>query len=68
MKFKSNIKCGACVAKVTNALNETAGENQWSVDLAHPDRILQINNPDVTPEQVQTALQATGYQAEKMEE
>jgi hypothetical protein len=34
--FKTNIKCSACVEKVTPPLNATVGEGKWSVDLINP--------------------------------
>jgi copper chaperone len=64
LKFKTNIKCSACVAKVTPSLNETVGENKWSVDLTDPARTLTINdNQDEI--KIVEALQKVGYKAEK---
>ena len=64
LKFKTNIKCSACVAKVTPSLNETVGENKWSVDLTNPARTLTINdNQDEI--KIVEALQKVGYKAEK---
>lgn len=64
-KFKTNIKCSACVAKVTSALNEVAGENNWKVDLTHPDRVLTLEGGDT--EQLNEKLKAVGYTAEKID-
>ena len=64
-KFKTNIKCSACVAKVTPHLNETLGENNWAVDLTSPQRILTIN-ADNKEAQVKEALKKAGYVAEKV--
>lgn len=65
IKFKTNIKCSACVVKVTPALNESVGENKWSVDLTDPTRALTI--PDnVEPQKVVEALQKVGYRAERV--
>jgi copper chaperone len=65
MKFKTNIKCAACVAKVTSSLNETAGENKWAVDLSDPARTLTINDSQDDLKIVE-ALQKVGYKAEKV--
>jgi len=59
-KFKTNIKCAACVAKVTPGLNEVVGEGKWKVDLTHPDRILTIENEV----DVNAKLKEVGYSAE----
>jgi copper chaperone CopZ len=64
-KFKTNIKCDACVAKVTPYLNESVGADQWQVDLTDPQRILTVTGqPD--PEKVKDALKNAGYKAEKL--
>jgi len=62
-KFKTNIKCDACVAKVTPYLNEIAGENNWQVDLKDPARTLTIDEGD--EKKVIEALQKAGYKAER---
>ena len=62
-KYKSNIQCAACIAKVTPALDEAVGKGQWSVDLTNPTRTLTIE-PDVAPEKIARALAAVGYKAE----
>lgn len=61
LKFKTNIKCGACVAKVTPGLNEVVGKNKWNVDLTHPDRILTVEN--VEPKILSSTLEKVGYVA-----
>jgi copper chaperone CopZ len=62
-QFKTNIKCAACVEKVRSALNSSVGQDQWSVDLQSPARILSIPE-EVSTAQVVSALEAVGYQAE----
>ncbi len=62
-KFKTNIKCSACVAKVTPYLDEVAGENHWQVDLVDPARILTVDNSDDV--KIVEALQKAGYKAER---
>jgi copper chaperone len=64
-KFKTNIKCSACVSNVTPYLNDVVGENEWSVDLTAPQRTLTINTQ--TDElMVIDALNKAGYTAEKI--
>lgn len=64
-KFKTNIKCDACVAKVTEALNNAVGDSNWEVDLKDPQRTLTISEA-VHAEKVISALQSAGYQAEEI--
>lgn len=63
MKFKTNIKCGGCIAAVTPVLDEAVGAGNWQVDLADPLRILTLPEGIDLPK-VQAGLKAVGYQAE----
>ncbi|MBL7872405.1 MAG: cation transporter [Cyclobacteriaceae bacterium] len=63
LKLKTNIKCDACVAKVTPYLNEVAGKDSWQVDLKDPARVL-IVNTEAPAEKVIEALQKAGYKGE----
>lgn len=64
-KFKTNIKCDACVAKVADSLNNAVGDSNWEVDLKDPQRTLTISKA-VPAETVVSALSAVGYKAEKI--
>jgi len=68
LKFKTNINCSGCVAKVTNQLNETVGEGNWSVDTNNPDKPLTVTNSDTTAEQVSAAIKKVGFNAEVVED
>jgi len=64
-KFKTNIKCAACVATVTPFLNESAGEGKWQVDLTSPERTLTVET-GTTEDKIKDALAKAGYKAEKL--
>lgn len=65
MKLKTNIKCDACVAKVTPGLDEVAGKGNWQVDLTDVKRTMTL--PDsIDVSQVKEALHKVGYTAEKI--
>ncbi|GAA4399350.1 hypothetical protein GCM10023187_11050 [Nibrella viscosa] len=64
LKFKTTIKCGACVATVTPHLNELAGVERWHVDLQSPDRILTVETKNASGQDVVKALSEAGYKAE----
>jgi len=65
IKFKTNIKCGGCVATVTPFLNEIS--SKWSVDTENPDKVLRIDTDEpVNPKQVISVLDTAGYKAEKI--
>ncbi|HEX2934253.1 MAG TPA: cation transporter [Bacteroidales bacterium] len=65
LKFKTNINCGGCIAKVTPSLNQVKGIKKWEVDIANPQKVLtveteeQINEADVIK-----TLKEVGYNAE----
>ncbi len=67
LKFKTNLNCNNCVAKVQNDLDNVAGVNQWEVDINNPDKILSINNTDVKTATVVEILKKKGFKAEEIE-
>lgn len=64
-KFKTNLKCNNCVAKVKSQLDEAEEIFTWSIDLKSPDRILTVeaNDEGVIPV-VQKILINAGYRSE----
>lgn len=65
MKFKTNIKCDACIAKVTPGLNEAIGADNWQVDITNPAKVLTIKD-DGKEKEVKLALEKVGYKAERI--
>ena len=67
LKFKTNIKCGGCIATVTPALDNLKGVEKWEVDTTNPDKILTLQSGDgLTASEVISALKTKGYNAEKI--
>lgn len=65
IKFKTNIKCTGCLAQVSPALNETAGENNWKVDLDSSDKTLSVQG-DLQAAEIIAAVKKAGFTAEKI--
>ncbi len=65
IKLKTNIKCMGCIATVTPVLNEKAGENNWSVDLNDPQRILTVET-EKAEQEIIDAVKKAGFEAEKV--
>jgi copper chaperone len=65
LKFKTNIKCGGCVATVTPFLNDQKEISSWSVDTNTPDKLLTVEGK-VTEEVVIEALEKAGYKGERV--
>lgn len=64
-KFKTNIKCGNCIATVTPFLNGISDIQDWSVDTKNPDKTLTVTATDeLNTTQVISELNKAGYQAE----
>ena len=66
IKFKSNIKCNGCIAAINVKMNELVGENKWQVDLNSEDRILTVENDDISAKDVSEELSKLGYLAEEI--
>lgn len=64
LKFKTNIKCSGCLAKVTPHLDKLEGIEKWDVDIADANKVLTVNSELVNDAQVITAVAEAGYQAE----
>lgn len=65
LNFKTNIKCGGCIATVTPFLNEIDQLDGWNVDTSSPDKILTVQTTDTrVGEAVKKAVERAGYKAE----
>ena len=65
-KFKTTIQCNSCLSKVTPKLNEILKEQSWSVDLESDDRILTVNNDNVSVDVVVSAVKSVGFEIEEL--
>jgi len=63
MRFKTNAKCGGCVASIGVKLNEIMTENEWSIDLKSPDRTLEVT-ADIPAQAVIDAVTKAGFKIE----
>jgi len=67
LKFKTNINCGGCVAKVTPVLNALNGVANWQVDTGGKEKTLTVNaDSSLRPQQITQALKSIGFQAENV--
>ncbi len=65
MKFKTNIKCGGCIAAVTPVLDAAVGNGNWQVDLSDPLKVLTLPE-NASLEEIKSKLTAIGYQIETL--
>ena len=64
LKFKTNINCGGCVAKVTPFLNDADGICHWEVDTANKDKILSVHSEGITEQEVMKKVQKAVFKIE----
>ncbi len=64
LKFKTNIKCGGCIAAVTPILNNIPEISKWEVDIENPEKTLTIQaDEQLEVATVVDALEKAGYTA-----
>jgi copper chaperone len=64
LKFKTNINCSGCVAKVTPFLDETVGINHWNVDTENKEKILSVHLKGNNEEEIIHKVQEAGFKIE----
>ena len=67
LKFKTNINCNNCLAKVTPKLNEQSGIQSWNVDLQDDERTLTVETEELQAEDIKKAVLKAGYIAQVKE-
>lgn len=67
LKFKTNIKCGGCIATVTPFLDKIPEISKWEVDTNSADKILTVEgNEALNAARIQSSLKDAGYVAEEI--
>ena len=61
LKFKTNINCKHCIARITPFLDELKTISKWDVDTGSPDKVLTVQGEDITAGEIQNALKRAGY-------
>ena len=67
LKFKTNINCDGCVARVTPLLNGDKQITKWTVDTTNPMKILTVETSSLSEEQVISALKQVGFKGEPIQ-
>jgi copper chaperone len=63
-RFKTNINCGGCVAKVTPHLNGNIEICEWKVDTANPSKILTVETDTLEEAEIKKIVERAGFKAE----
>ncbi len=64
LKFKTNVNCGHCIAKITPFMDGEEKISEWNVDTANPDKILVVKGDEIDEQLVVDTLAKAGYVAE----
>ena len=65
-KFKTNINCMGCVAKVTPELNQLTAIENWEVDIQNKEKILTVAASSENEEEIIQAVEKAGFKIEKI--
>ena len=66
IEVKTNIMCGACIAKVTPVLNDAVGEGNWNVDISKSEKVLSVTTEIASETDIIKAVEKAGYKAESL--
>jgi copper chaperone CopZ len=61
LKFKTNINCGGCIAKVSPVLDSTVGKGKWQVDTSDPKKILTVETDTLSRIDIEEAIKDLGF-------
>ncbi len=66
LKFKTNIECPSCEARVKPFLDKKEGIASWQVDTDHVDKILTVETETLEAKDIVKVIKRTGFIAEEI--
>lgn len=63
LKFKTNINCSGCLAKVTPALDNSEEIAEWHVDTENKDKVLTVSGNKIEEGKVIEVIANIGFKA-----
>lgn len=66
LKFKTNINCGGCVAKVTPFLKDEQGILSWNVDTNNPKKVLTVQTDGLSGNEIMATVKEAGFKIEPL--
>jgi len=66
LKFKTNINCMGCVAKVTPELNQLTEIENWEVDIQNKEKTLTVAASSENEAEIIQAVEKAGFKIEKI--
>lgn len=68
LKFKTNLRCESCLAKIKPLLDGDKTIQSWEVNLAASDKVLTVSGDNVDVSRVKELLKQVGYDAQEFKE
>lgn len=66
LKFKTNIQCSSCVAKVSPLLNNEKSIEHWEVDTTNKNKVLTVQTGSMEEKEIVQLVESAGYTAEPL--
>ncbi|MDN3708518.1 heavy-metal-associated domain-containing protein [Myroides ceti] len=66
IKFKTNINCSSCVAKVTPFLDAVKSISHWEVDTKNREKILTLRSDGANEKEIIESVQKAGFKIEPL--
>ena len=66
LKFKTNINCAGCLAKVSPFLNAEQNFDKWEVDTSIPEKILTVETDETNADRVISVVKSAGFNIERV--
>jgi copper chaperone len=66
LKFKTNINCAGCLAKVSPFLNAEQNIDKWEVDTSIPEKILTVETDEANADRVISVVKSAGFNIERV--
>jgi len=60
-RYKTDLRCGACVARIGPLLDAAVGVVRWNADVTDPNKVLTVEGDGVTAERVSQVIGPAGY-------
>lgn len=65
LKFKTNINCSGCLAKVSPFLNSQEGIQRWDVNINDPEKTLTVEVGEIGAHEVMETVKKAGFKIEE---
>jgi hypothetical protein len=60
-RYKTDLRCGACVESVRPLLDSAPDVTRWAADVSDPDKVLTVEGDGITAERVNALIRPAGY-------